>query len=108
MKAKDLKVLLYTVFIFLAFIGPVYYISSNSMKIVTGNAAINPEGTIDHYDVYCSEDSIRDLQSMEKVGEVENTNEIPPDCLRMPSAHIAYVPMDGQGNQVTQPEFRLI
>jgi len=108
MRANEAKILLYAVLMFMIIGGPVYYLSTKSMEVVTGNAAINPEGTIDHYDVYCSEEGLRDLSNEEVVAQVNDTDEIPRQCLNLITAEIAYVPIAPNGDVAGQPDFRLI
>lgn len=99
-----IKVIIITV-ILAAIIIPIAYLSAMSMRMVTGNAAMTAE-KIDHYEIYCSTEPIRSLDGLELI---QNNTEkrVPNDCLRMPTAHVAYVPMDSDGNQVAQPDYEL-
>ena len=93
------------VIILALFLIPAYFLSDVSHRTITGNTALSP--MIDHYDVYCSEEPFTDIEGMEIVDRLNTTTKVPPKCLRMPSAYVAYVPVDKEGKQVGIIDYQL-
>jgi len=108
MRARDMKVLLYAVMMFAIIGGPIYYLTSHSMHLVTGNAAVSPGLHTDHYDVYCTEEYSDSVDDLEKIGSTNNSEEIPTKCFRMPTAYVIHVPVDEDGEQVGPPDVTII
>jgi len=108
MKARDVKIFVYTIFMFVILVAPAYYLSSESFKIITGNAALSTQMNLHHYDVYCAEEPIQSIEGLEINGKVNSTTEVPTSCYRLPSAYVVYVPIDSDGNQLDNWDLRLI